>query len=160
MRVRLVRYAGNPVLRPRPDYSWEAGSVINPGAVDILGAVHLLYRATPTTLYGKPGAYSSSIGLATSQDGYIFETQANPLIFPTKQYEDGLGCEDARVSRLGEKYYIFYNAVQKLPGGGFRVGVALATTVNFRRLTKHGIILSTDSPSIRIKAAAPFELTN
>lgn len=160
MRVRLVRYSGNPILKPRPDYSWEAGSVINPGAVDVLGSIHLLYRATPTTLYGRPGAYSSSIGLAVSNDGYLFETQARPLIFPTEDYETGLGCEDARISRIGEKYFIFYNAVQKLSDGNLQVGVALATTVNFRRVTKHGVILSSQSHSIRIKAAAPFELAS
>src|SRR5262245_50544484 len=99
--LKLTRYPNNPVLIPRLDCPWGAGSVLNPAAIDIDGVIHLLYRATPTTLFGIPGAYDSSIGLATSTDGIHFEERTEPLIEPTEVYESGLGCEDPRIVKLG-----------------------------------------------------------
>lgn len=155
---KLTRYPNNPVLLPRMDYPWEAGSVLNPAAIDIDGVIHLLYRATPTTLFGTPGAYNSSIGVATSADGIHFTERPEPLITATEDYEAGLGCEDPRIVRLGDQYYIFYNAVRGLRDGRLQVGVALATSPDLKQITKHGLILCTASPRIRIKGAAPFML--
>lgn len=154
--VRLERYPGNPILVPQAAHSWEAGSVLNPAAVDVDGVIHLLYRATPTTRFGISGAYTSSIGVATSRDGRRFDTRPEPLIRATESYEVGLGCEDPRIARVGNEYLIFYNAVRRLPDGRVQVGVALASTTDFAHATKHGLILCAAAPSIRIKAAAPF----
>jgi len=128
--------------------------VLNPAAIEVDGLIHLLYRATPTRNFGVAGEYASSVGVATSTDGVAFTARDAPLITPTEPYEAGLGCEDPRVSRIGDRYLIFYNAVD--PAG--RVGVAAASTTDFATATKHGLLLRTESPDIRIKAAAAFPL--
>ncbi len=45
--MRLIRYPGNPVLKPA--YIWEEGGVFNAGAVYHNELFHLLYRA----VYGE-----------------------------------------------------------------------------------------------------------
>lgn len=116
------------------------------------GVVHMLYRATNDVNFARPGEYVSSIGLARSVDGVVFERAAEPLIVPDQPYEQGLGCEDPRVVRLGDTYFIYYTAVEGYPPD-FKVRIALATTTDFKTVTKHGVVGPKGAPS---KAATLF----
>lgn len=55
------------------------------------------------------------------------------------------GCEDPRLTKIGDKYYITYIAFD-----GFNARVALASTTDFKTIKKHGII----SPQITLNEAA------
>src|SRR5512139_706169 len=150
--MRLERHPANPVLRPDPAHHWEAGSVLNGSVVQTDdGLIRMLYRATNDIRIETTGAYVSSIGYAESKDGVVFERRPEPLIVPDQPYEQGLGCEDPRITRVGDEYYIYYTAVAGEWGPGIEVRIALATTRDFRTVTKHGVVGPKGAPS---KAAA------
>jgi beta-1,2-mannobiose phosphorylase / 1,2-beta-oligomannan phosphorylase len=74
------------------------------------------------------------------------------LIKPEYKYER-YGCEDPRISKLGDTYYILYTSLSR-PAYGKKEGVriALATTKDFKKIKKQGII----GPDIKSKAAVLF----
>jgi predicted GH43/DUF377 family glycosyl hydrolase len=138
--VRLIRHAGNPILAFNPARAWEAGSVLNACVLrDDDSLIRMVYRATNDVRFGAPGGYMSSVGYAESHDGIHFTRRAEPLIVPDQPYENGKGCEDPRVTKVGDEYFIYYTAVGEADGK-LKVRIALATTRDFRTVTKHGIV--------------------
>jgi predicted GH43/DUF377 family glycosyl hydrolase len=112
----------------------------------------MVYRATNDTKNYEKGGYMSSIGLATSTDGVHFERYSEPIIHPDREYEEILGCEDPRVTKIGDEYFLYYTAV----GGTWEkweVRIALATSHDFKTWKKHGIVGPRHTTS---KAAALF----
>lgn len=121
-RVNLTRIVGNPILEPRKDYSWESKAVFNPAAVYEEDKVHLIYRAI--------GDHDTSVlGYAVSGDGVqIDERLDSPIYVPTQPFECGNltapycsisylsggggngGCEDPRIVRIEDKFYMTYVA--------------------------------------------------
>jgi beta-1,2-mannobiose phosphorylase / 1,2-beta-oligomannan phosphorylase len=113
--LKLQRFAGNPIISPKPENDWENFVTTNPGAWydQSDGKVRLLYRAA-----GKDPEHVVRFGLAESSDGYHFERFKDPVLSPSK---DGLdsGClEDARIVKMGEHYYITY-ATRVFPPGEY-----------------------------------------
>jgi len=150
--MNLVRYERNPILQKNPDQPWEAGSVFNPTVWEHApGKYGMLYRATNDTKPTEQQGYVSSIGLAWSTDGIHWDRQPEPLIKPDQSYEDSLGCEDPRITKLGDTYYIFYTAVS-VPKPRHQVRIALATTKDFKAVQKYGVI----GPDNSSKAASLF----
>lgn len=76
----------------------------------------------------------SHLRLARSRDGKHFTFDPAPAIFPATPYE-AYGCEDARITKIEDRYYITYTAVS-----GRGVTVALACTSDFVSFERHGII--------------------
>jgi predicted GH43/DUF377 family glycosyl hydrolase len=173
MKFQLERYPTNenpkPILTPRSEIGWEGKAVFNPSVVFDQRIFRMLYRTYPSTLekakprLTRPGFYFknqvSHIGYAESKDGINFERRENPFISPDADY-DRYGCEDPRMTKIGDTFYITYTAIdssledlENKP----RVRIALAETKDFIGLKKHGII----GPSSRSKAGAfsptPFE---
>lgn len=103
------RYVGNPVISPRPELLWEAQSTFNPAALYEGGNVHLLYRAM-----SRDG--TSVLGYARSRDGIHVDLRPNtPAYVPRELFESKMkpgnsGCEDPRLTRLGDTIYLFYTA--------------------------------------------------
>lgn len=103
------RYAGNPILAPRPELSWEAQSTFNPAAIHERGSFHLLYRAM------SPDG-TSVLGYARSADGVHIDLRPHtPAYVPREVFEQkakpgNSGCEDPRLTRLGDRLYLFYTA--------------------------------------------------
>lgn len=146
--MRLERHPASPVLEASPDNVWEAGSVLNGTVIRTPdGLFHMLYRATNGTEIESSGAYISSIGHAVSQDGITFERRPEPLISPDQPYEQGLGCEDPRVVRMGDEYFIYYTAVEGEWGPDVKVRIALATTKDFESVVKYGVVGPQGAPS-------------
>jgi predicted GH43/DUF377 family glycosyl hydrolase len=168
MTFLLERYPDNknphPILTPREDIEWEAKAVFNPSVVQDGEIFKMLYRTYPADLENgklrlkRPGFYFknqvSYIGYAESKDGINFEKRDTPFISPDSKV-DRYGCEDPRVTKIDDIFYITYTAIdgpisdrEHKPN----VRIALATTKDFKTVTKHGII----GPSSRSKAAAFF----
>lgn len=109
-RSVLERFSGNPVLTPRPEHAWEAKGTFNPGAIREGGRTHILYRALSMN-------DSSVLGYASSRDGFsIDERMSEPVYVPRVPFEMRVGngysgCEDPRLTRIGETIYMFYTAV-------------------------------------------------
>lgn len=99
----------NPIISPVKDHTWECNYTFNPAALSEGGKIHLLYRAM-----GEAGV--STFGLATSLDGvHIQERLSTPVYLPRQDFEKpkrsgNSGCEDPRLTRLGERIYMCYTA--------------------------------------------------
>ncbi|MGE5086366.1 MAG: hypothetical protein ACM3MG_08720, partial [Bacillota bacterium] len=120
--IALDRAQTNPVIYPRSQFHWESFATYNPAAFYAQGRVHILYRAQGPDLI-------SSIGYASSVDGInIDERLESPIYVPQEVFESfqkksaadveqryisggGIaGCEDPRVTLIGERVYMTYVA--------------------------------------------------
>ncbi len=86
----------------------------------------------------------SHIRLARSRDGVNFKVDEKPFIYPCHESES-FGVEDARVTKIGDNYYINYTAVS---GDGF--ATALAATENFVDIDRKGIIFPPQNKDVSI----------
>ncbi len=106
--MKLERYASNPILTKSSNW-WEGRAVLNPGATVYQERVYLLYRAQ-----GRDGI--SRLGLATSLDGFNFERFPKPIFEGDENNRfERLGVEDARITKIGDHYYICYTAASVYP---------------------------------------------
>lgn len=138
----LKRVEENPIIEPIAEYSWESQYTFNPAAVYEDGKVHLVYRAI-----GNTGI--SVLGYAASRDGiHIHERLDKPCYVPQEPFESpgeippimpyhfmsggGFGgCEDPRITKLDDKFYMTYTAFNGIP----RVALTSIKINDF--LTKH-----------------------
>jgi predicted GH43/DUF377 family glycosyl hydrolase len=113
----LRRFANNPLLEARADHAWESRHVLNAAAIHLGGKVHLLYRAI-----GDEGL--SVLGHAAAADGMHFgEREDEPayrspcashppadagMAPPHASGGSWHGCEDPRLTRLGDRIYMTY----------------------------------------------------
>jgi beta-1,2-mannobiose phosphorylase / 1,2-beta-oligomannan phosphorylase len=107
---QLARFSGNPILVPIKEHPWESKAVFNPAAIYEKNRVHILYRAM-----GEEN--TSVMGYAVSRDGlHVDERLGVPIYGPRESFEAKLvpggnsGCEDPRVTRLGDRIYMCYTA--------------------------------------------------
>jgi predicted GH43/DUF377 family glycosyl hydrolase len=116
--VSLKRAIHNPIIEPR-EYSWESKATLNPAAIISDNNVHLVYRAI-----GDDD--SSVLGYAGSPDGYNFYDRPQYAIYrrynnfskdktvlPIDYVSGGGwngGCEDPRLTLLGDTVYMLYTA--------------------------------------------------
>lgn len=102
----FAKHPGNPILAPTAA-GWESHALYNPTAWTDGKEVSLLYRAEgPCSFAGR--SFTSRIGLALSRDGIHFERQPAPVLEPTEWYETPGGCEDPRLVRIGDTFYLTY----------------------------------------------------
>jgi len=148
--VELKRAEENPILSPNENIKWESKAVFNPGVTLKGNKIYLLYRAI-----GEYHTYTSRIGLATSNDGINFERKnEEPIIKPHDDY-DKWACEDPRVTKIGNTFYITYVALsQRIKKGGKPIyktihdlnsQTAAVTTKDFVKFQRHGIITPKNS---------------
>lgn len=136
--VKVERYKNNPILKPEKDNPWEAIATFNGCVIRNKGKFHMVYRAISyTQLYHGINLNLSSIGHAISEDGINFGDR-HLLIKPEFDWEI-FGCEDPRITRLNEKYFIFYTALSNYPPtpGSIKIGVAI--TKDFVNMEKHSV---------------------
>jgi len=137
--MKLRRYQGNPILKPKRGNDWESAAVFNAAVIRDSDIFHMLYRAR-----GKDGI--SRLGYAVSKDGFNFLRLDKPVFEPEGEFET-LGCEDPRIIRMGEEFYMTYTAYSK---HGIRV--SLAATKNFITWRRYGVIF----PDVEDKDAVLF----
>lgn len=155
---------GRPILGPIDTHPWENRVTFNPACAFVedrptldaviktlpfdeptkavlrsqSGLCFLLYRAQGA----RTDAYDftrSSMGLAVlSPTLELLARLSEPVIRPDEAYED-LGAEDARLTRVGDRFYAFYTAYRRAsPENTMRI--ALASTVDFIHWEKHGLL--------------------
>ena len=86
----------------------------------------------------------STIRVARSDDGVNFTVEDRPLIYPSVPSEL-YGCEDPRVQKIGDDYFINYTAVS--PDGW---ATALCTTRDFKSVERRGIIFCPQNKDVCI----------
>ncbi|HEC33834.1 MAG TPA: glycosidase [Chloroflexi bacterium] len=126
--MKLRRYAGNPILKPRREHPWEARAVFNCAVVRHSGLFHMLYRAVAEALV-------STIGYAVSSDGFDWLRLDWPVLEPANEFETK-GVEDPRITRIGDTFYMAYVAYSE---HGTRV--SLAASSNLIAWERLGVIL-------------------
>jgi predicted GH43/DUF377 family glycosyl hydrolase len=137
--IEFKRSEENPVLVPNADNDWEGDATFNGCPIVVNGKVVLLYRAEslPMTV-GDAGRRISSIGYASSSDGFHFKNR-HQFVRPEYDWER-YGCEDPRVTKLDGKYYIFYTALSRYPFRAEGIKVGLAITRDFKKIeAKHTV---------------------
>lgn len=92
-------YEGNPILHPQKGFSSKG--LYNPSVWREGNRFYLFFRGE-----GEDGL-TGRIGLAMSEDGFHFICQKEPVIVPSEEYDRG-GCEDPRVVKLEDTYYLLY----------------------------------------------------
>jgi len=131
----VKKFKDNPILSPILDHFWESKATFNPAAIYEADKVHILYRAVGDT-------DSSVIGYAASTDGLnIDERLKEPIYVPKEAFECGDpekvvfsipycsggggngGCEDPRLTKIGDRIYMTYVAFS----GKSYPGVALTS---------------------------------
>ncbi len=107
---QLKRFEGNPIITPIAAHAWESQCTFNPAALYEGGTVHILYRA-------MSGDNTSVIGYASARDGMnITERLPEPIYVPRIDFEQkkvpggNSGCEDPRVTKIGNTVYMCYTA--------------------------------------------------
>ena len=154
-RVFLKRALHNPIIEPRL-YPWESKATFNPAAFEAKGKVHLIYRAIGDNDF-------SALGYAASSDGYninerlpyfIYQRSNAPNSFtrpdmsvsPIDYISGGGwngGCEDPRITLLGNTVYMLYTAFDGW--GSLRIAltsISLADFENKRWNWKKPILIS------------------
>ncbi len=97
-----------PLLNPSKK-EWESKAVFNPGVIQLDGKVHLLYRAMSDD-------NTSVLGYARSDDGKTITYRSPvPAYVPRMGFEQKLGsgnsgCEDPRLTLMGNRIYMTYTA--------------------------------------------------
>jgi predicted GH43/DUF377 family glycosyl hydrolase len=145
----MRRFQGNPILKPIANHRWESRAVFNAAAVYAEEKIHILYRAI-----GDDGI--SRIGYASSYDGYNIDERISYPIFEPKDSKEQEGCEDPRLTLIGNKYIMTYTALYDLKT--LRYQIALST-INASDLVNNRWSWSerlTPFPGIRNKDAAVF----
>ena len=128
--IKLTRVSENPILSPNVNEKWEEKSTFN-GCCIKDNAFHMVYRAESSLQpYLGNNMKISSIGYALSRDGIHF-TGHKQLIKPEKEWEI-FGCEDPRITKIGDKFFIFYTALSKYPfsAEGIKVGLGITKDLN------------------------------
>lgn len=133
----FTKVQNDPILLPRGT-GFEAKAVFNPAAIVVNDTIFLFYRAEDWTGHRKWKG-RSTIGLAYSLDGIHFQRRANPVIIPEFDYEIPGGCEDPRIVKIENTYYLTYTAYD-----GENARLALATSKDFNHWEKKGIIIPWD----------------
>ncbi|MCK4541318.1 MAG: hypothetical protein KAU17_03675 [Spirochaetales bacterium] len=156
---KLKRYAGNPILEPIKEHSWESELVYNPAAIRIKGKTYLAYRAL-----GSDGI--NRIGLAITADGYNIDERLpgptlepgegefpDPEILNERKREKG-GYEDPRMFIIGDRVYMTYvlfgNTCQGMLSS---IGIKDFLARNWYAWQNHGLIF----PDFDERGAVIFE---
>jgi predicted GH43/DUF377 family glycosyl hydrolase len=86
----------------------------------------------------------SHLRVARSTDGVHFEVERAPALSPETVYES-FGIEDPRITLLDGTYWINYTAVS-----AYGISTALASTKDFRKFSRHGIIFPPPNRDVTI----------
>ncbi len=141
-KIILTRYEKNPILQARPDVKWENLNVSNAAAAVYDNKVYLLYRAEGEERRTGPQSWPlTRIGLAISENGYDISYRGELPIFDRSHTDlwQEFGCEDPRISKIGDTYYIVYVGMSRY--GHFGDRLQLATTKDFRHFESHGLLM-------------------
>lgn len=86
----------------------------------------------------------SHFRVARSTDGIHFDVDGFPALSAANAYES-FGVEDPRITHLDGTYWISYTAVSH-----YGIGTALASTTDFKRFERHGIIFAPPNRNVTI----------
>ena len=123
------RLSPKPIITPSEEHAWEAKATFNPAAIALAGKIHLVYRAL------SPDK-TSTLGYAATKNGVdIIERLPGPIYLPREEFESkkisnaNSGCEDPRLTKIGQNIYMCYTAYDSASPP--RVAVSFIAVKNF-----------------------------
>jgi predicted GH43/DUF377 family glycosyl hydrolase len=129
----------NPILMPVKEHSWESEATFNWSPATVGWEVHVLYRAMgDPELLGDTRHHMSTIGHALSTDHEHYDERTQ-FIVPEHNWER-YGCEDPRITKLGDTYYIFYTALSTFPFSAEGIQVAVAVTKDLKTIEEKHLV--------------------
>ncbi len=138
-RVELIkRHPKNPILQAS-DWPYPVHTVFNPGATRLSdGTTLLLCRVEDFRGHSHLSVARSVNGV----DGWVVDPEPTLLPDPERHPEELWGIEDPRITYVPElaKYVVAYTAFTR-----DGPGVALATTTDFVRFERMGLIMQPDN---------------
>ncbi|MFH1754180.1 MAG: glycosidase, partial [Candidatus Latescibacterota bacterium] len=131
---KLLRPVERAILEPDKNHEWENRYVLNAGAVRLDGKIYILYRAFGTDRISR-------IGLAWTRDGVHIDGRLDSPIFGPATDSESSGCEDPRITVIGDRMYMLYTAYD---GDVAQIAMASIPTEaflehRFDRWTRHGL---------------------
>ena len=133
---KLTRSFENPILTPESHNVWDNDSSFNPSVIKVDDGYKMVYRALSSRIpYFQHELNLSTIGFAEAADPIHFKNRKQ-LISPQYDWEK-FGCEDPRITKIDDTYYIFYTALGGYPFNGDNIKVGVATTADFKKVDKH-----------------------
>jgi beta-1,2-mannobiose phosphorylase / 1,2-beta-oligomannan phosphorylase len=131
--VSVDRYPKNPILSPDLENKWEQEAAFNSSVIKEKNTYHMVYRAmSASQVYYDKNIELSSIGYANSKNGINFENRRQ---FITPEYKwSQFGCEDPRVTKFNDSYYIFYTAVSNYPATAEGIKIGVVKTKDFKKI--------------------------
>lgn len=134
----VSRNEKNPILAPLKTHSWESKATFNgsPIAIDTKTSAFVYRAMSEVDPYKEPHMSLSVVGVAFTKNGCDF-TDRQVLIAPSEDF-DRYGCEDPRVTKIGDTYYIFYTALSDYPFGPHCIKTAVALSKDMKTIyAKH-----------------------
>lgn len=147
----IERREENPILKPKKIHSWEAEAVFNGCPIKKGRNIYLVYRALSLPHYhtlAQAKLMVSDIGIAESKDGVHFYNRKR---FITPEYSwERFGCEDPRITKLDDKYYIFYTALSTYPFRAEGIKIGLAISKDLRSIQEKHLITPFNSKGMAL----------
>ncbi len=129
----------NPLLSPNTNDPWEAKAVFNWCPIKDGNTTHYVYRAMSSNeSYFSNTISISSIGYTSSLNEIDF-SETKQLIAPEYEWER-YGCEDPRVTKIDDKFYIFYTALSNYPFDANSIKIAVAITKDFKTIEEKHLV--------------------
>jgi len=116
-------------LLVKTDFAFENEGVLNPGAIEVNGIIHIFYRAV------HKGNFSSIGHCRLFNPLSVLDRSETPLLIPQFEYESH-GIEDPRIVKIEDLYYLTYTAYDGLNALG-----ALAVSSDLIHFEKKGIMV-------------------
>jgi predicted GH43/DUF377 family glycosyl hydrolase len=135
----VTRNINNPIIQSSNDHPWRSLATFNCSPAEHDGQLHLLYRAMANkSLYNGHNLELSTIGRAISPKSDMSSMiERHQLIVPEEPWEE-YGCEDPRVTKIDDTFYIFYTALSDYPYKAENIKVALAISKDLQTIdSKH-----------------------
>src|SRR4030042_2262846 len=137
--LKLTRSFENPILVPDSQNRWESQACFNPSVWKDPTGFKMVYRALSSKIpYFHNEMNVSTIGYAESPDPIHF-TGRRQLISPEYDWEKA-GCEDPRITKINDTYYIFYTALGGYPFGPDNIKVGVAVTRDFKNIDEKHLV--------------------
>jgi len=137
-KIIAERCEHNPVLKPNERLLWQSKAVFNASAINLAnGDIGLLYRAESEEQEFEGQNYRvSTIGYAQGNEACHI-SNVRQLISPSESW-DHYGCEDPRVTKIDDQYYIFYTGLSSFPPNADNIKVCLAISDDLKTIkSKH-----------------------
>lgn len=139
--ITVTRSPHNPILKPNPELLWEAAATFNPSVLVENDQYYMVYRALSAQQnYEGQILNLSTIGLSTSKDGVEFNSSSHQQLVVPSEIFDHYGCEDPRLTKIDNDYFICYTALSNWPPNSESIKVAVVVGDDLKNIKEKHLV--------------------